>query len=285
LQYEVDFRAIKWKWRADITFQQSERYPSGRIIKEFSNNGFQFITFNRWTGQAKICEPNVVQKMGGYIDEGLDLPTDYWLTMRGELISLVLEQAKDRICVLSRGEGDGKEEIVLRVPFGPEGPHHFIFRLSQGYDYAIKEAWWYANEEQVYNKMEAKRLEEVAPHAWAPREWTVGSPTNPKPDRYACTNIVVGQELPAAVFRIDPPDGAIVANNITGEAYQAGLPPGSGGFDQELLMKVRQAGGDEHSSVKPNRLAPWLFFGNAIALGCILFFLRRRRQRNVSAAR
>lgn len=286
--YDIDLRCANWKWRANVTYRKSEQFPLDRVMREFANNGFEFTELNRWTGQGLIGKPDVVLHQSGYLAESIDLPTEYWLTLRGELISNIMEDAADRMTLL---DGSSSKELHIRVPFGPAGPHHFRLRLTAAYNYAIVDADWCIDDFKISRRMRAHKFDELAPGAWMPRAWSIGSAADGdkkgfsgEPRTYVCSEAALEDAIDNNLFRIDFPVGTVVANNITGDGFQVGRPPGSKGIDRQLLMKVRELPLSKPPAPLGQTSAKrWFFLLNAVAAIAFIFYLRGRRRRWVRA--
>lgn len=282
--YDMNFHAVKWKWTADLVYEKSDRFPTGELMAKFANNGFEFTAFSKSTGQGVIADPAVVAFQSGSLDGfGTHLPTEYWLTMRGELISKILDDAGSGVKLLSNDDPVGPDDVFLKVPFGPPGPHHFKFRMNRKHNYAIEESWWYSDEGKVYERAEVRTINELVPGAWIPTEWLVGSPREGTtrgfahpPDEYTSSDLHCDVAIDPAVFRVEFPDGTLVGNNITGEGYQAGAAPGNSQIDRALWDKARGVATSNDPS--RNRFGLWLFIGNGTLLVFLLLYLRRRRR-------
>lgn len=271
--YRVEYFARGQKWRVNVTYVRSERFPVGHVLREFANNTFELTTFNRWTGQGLIADPTIVQSMSGGLTEGINLPTEFWLSLRGQPISKLMEMANDKMSVLDWTETANGLSYTLRVPYGSPGPHHFRIHFSAEFNYAVDRVQWRSDETTVYTTATAEKMEQVNGGVYVPRMLSF---TDRGPIKFESLNI--GAPIEESQFRLDFPIGAVVANNITGGWFQEGRP-GTSDIDLDLQSRIRElALAEAHPYDTKPAARRWFLVLNAIAIPLILLFAYVARQ-------
>jgi hypothetical protein len=240
----VKYITKRGKWRVNFTFLESPDVPiiQGETNFEFASDLNRQMVLHRATGQGVVALPGVIADMGGYLNEWMSLPSEFWLTFKGQPLSEYLALERDAIRIVNLSSG------VLAAECLNSG---LVFFFSEERGYAVEKVDYHFRQigASLGRRFTVSSMKRLRPGVWIPSGWEIMNYHGyEKPDSSVADGNPTVWSLKSAecipiddaVFKLTFPFGCMVGDNVTGKVWQVGAALGSSRCDTKLWQQARQ---------------------------------------------